>query len=454
MNSRVRVVHVGNMANKGTQALLGSTVSLIKEILGSDAFCSISTTGYYWPTTRAVFERLGLLSCKILPPVIDIPYEKTDSLCNRFGFERGSFRYKTLALGYFIYMFIQIALSIVSVFLIKINLPTFYRGDSIEQFKQCDLVVSYSDENFRESPSYLPPNLYWVVSWWTMLISRTWEIVIAKSFGKPVVMFPNSIGPFQTCVGRLLSRYALNRCDYVFVREPISYSTAQSLGIKKLPTLTSDTALLFRVDNNVTAEHIEGPVVGVCAGVYNYTLSDEQLRHYVSVQARALDIGIKKYGYEVVFLPHGITGFRYDDLEISRMILGEMKNKKEARIMEIDDVNEFKLVLSQMSMIISLKMHPSVLGVSCCIPVLCLAYDQKQLGFFRSLGLENFVIDLREISLEALWSKMAQLWEERSNVKNLLEERVPVLQKQTRMAIKRTLTLLRENEPALKKNYN
>ena len=67
----VHLVHVGHMANKGTQALLTCDVQVIKEII-KDSAISVSTTD-----VEGV-EQLGLRLKAVLPPMIDIPYEKAD----------------------------------------------------------------------------------------------------------------------------------------------------------------------------------------------------------------------------------------------------------------------------------------------------------------------------------------------------------------------------------------
>ena len=433
---KVHIIHVGNMSNKGTQALLKSDVSVIREILGEVIFFSVSTTDIQG------VKRLSLPVEKVLPPIMDIPYEKADKSARKFSFDREHLRYKVFALASLFYMFVQAVFSVISIVFIKVGLHAFYRAEVIKRVKNCDFVVSCSDENFKESASLLPLNPYWVITWWSMLVARTWEILIARSLGKPVIMFPNSVGPFRTWVGKFLSRLSLNSCNYILIREPVSYSTVNGLKVRSHKILTSDTALLFRSRKDVISNNSSHPIIGVSPGIYRSSLSKKEVRNYILAHAKALDMGIERYGVNVVFLPHYVTGFRYDDLEVCELIVQEMKYKERVRIVNMKTVEEFKSFSDQMDMIISSKMHPAILAVSGYVPVICIAYDHKQTSFFDHLDMNDCVISIRDISYEALLSKIDYVWAMRGKIQDLLMERVPILQRDIRMAIKYALASL------------
>ena len=101
--SKVHIIHVGNMANKGTQALLCSDVSIIRSIAGDDVAISVSTTDI------TGVRKLGLPLADVLPATVDIPYEKADLLAKRFGYTRNSFRYKFFALCGLFLMLVQMS---------------------------------------------------------------------------------------------------------------------------------------------------------------------------------------------------------------------------------------------------------------------------------------------------------------------------------------------------------
>ncbi|MEM3702982.1 MAG: polysaccharide pyruvyl transferase family protein [Candidatus Bathyarchaeia archaeon] len=433
---KVHIIHVGNMNNKGTQTLLKSDIAVLKEVFGGNVGFSVSTTD-----VEGVKE-LNLPLETVLPLVVDIPYEKADFFARKLRIERGSLNYKFFALASLVFMFIQALLSVFSVVLVKAGLRGLYRSNVLDRVKKCDLVVSYSDENFKEGASFLPMNVYWILTWWTMLISRTWDVLIAKYYGKPVVMFPNSVGPFKTVVGRVLSTLALNSCSLILVREPFSYRLVESLRVRAPKILTFDTTWLFESDSAVNPPFKDDPSprVGVSPGVYNYVFSPEEIQKHVVSYAEALDRAVEKFGFSVVFLPHYVSGFRYDDLAISEMILQRMKNKNRAVIVKAEKAEDFKAFLDKMDMVVSSKMHPAVLALSGHVPTLCVAYDHKQTGLFESLDMIKYAIRLNELSGESLFLKICQVWNDKEKIRAVLRERVPSIRSNIRETIRSALS--------------
>jgi polysaccharide pyruvyl transferase WcaK-like protein len=431
--SRILIIHVGDMDNKGSEVLLRSDISVIKEVVKDGVSLSVSTVN-----VEGV-KKLNLPLNAVLPTIVDVPYKTADSLARKAGINRNTFKYKAFAVASLIYLFIQTTLSVVSAFFTKLGLKAFYRSEVLTHMKNCDLVISCSDENFKEAASLLPSNFYWILTWWTMLFQRTFEITIAKFIGKPVIVFPNSVGPFRTWVGRFLSRLALNNCGYVLVREPISYEIVNSLGIGSRKILTSDTALLFKTTKETISESFSHPAIGVCPGIYRYSLSDEQVRNYILDHAKALDVAIELYGFNVFLSPHYVSHLEYDDLEICKLILNEMKNKNRAKIVVANGVEEFKSFLDHMDMIITSKMHPGVMGVSGHVPTLFIAYDHKQTGLFKHLGMEDFTIPITETSCERILAKIDFIWKEREKIAASLQTRIPELQEGIRKAVREAL---------------
>jgi polysaccharide pyruvyl transferase WcaK-like protein len=426
LTAKIHFIHVGNMNNKGTQALLSSDVSLLKEIVKDDIFISVSTTD------MEGVKRLGLSIDAVLPTILDVPYEKADRLTRRLRISRRSKKYKGFAVGAFLLFLAQTTFALMSVILRKSRLPVFYRKELMKSVSESDLVISCSDENFKESASLLPLNVYWIFTWWSMLFERTIEIMVAKSLGKSVVMFPNSVGPFRTFVGRFLSRLALSNCETVIIRDPISYAIVNSIGINCQKFLTSDMALLYKPKAKASHEIVNHPVIGVCPGVYSFSISTEQIERYVIDQAEALDAAIEKYGFHVFFLPHYISGFEYDDFEISKLISENMENKRQVSILKIDSLEEFKLLINQMDLLISSKMHPAVLAASGYVPAISIVYDHKQTGFFKDLELSEYAVRLQDTSGKTLFSKIVSAWSEKEKIKALLMAHVPKMQDRIR----------------------
>jgi polysaccharide pyruvyl transferase WcaK-like protein len=420
------------MNNRGAQALLVSDVLLIKELRKS-SLVSVSAGDIEG------VKHLKLPIESVLPRAVDIPHERADYLSKKYGFNRDSFSYKMFSLAGFIMMIIQTALLLFSIVLERIGLKGLYRSELLQNIKNSDLVVSTSDENFKETASLLPINPYWVFTWWSMLASRALDVMVARFFGKSVLMFPNSIGPFKTWIGRFISRIALESCDYIFIRDPISFAIVDELKVKTPKVLTYDTALLFDKSSDNKIGIFSKPVIGVSPGIYSHSLSHSEVKNYILSHAKALDSIIDKYSFSVVFLPHYISGFSNDDLEISKFIVKEMKNKSKTKIIVTKNASELKGFLDSMDIVLSSKMHPAILAASGYVPVFCVAYDHKQIGFFQRLELSECILNIRNISYEKLFSGIDMTWNKRDFLEEVLKEQIPKWKKQIKTGIETVL---------------
>jgi polysaccharide pyruvyl transferase WcaK-like protein len=432
-NFKAHFVHVGNMNNKGTQALFKSDVQTLHEVVRGQVTANVSTTDLDG------VRKLNLPLKSILPSAVDIPYEKTDQMGKKFGFDRNGIKYKVFAVGMLFFMFLQTLFSISSVIATKAGLRALYRPEVFESIKESDLVISHSDESFKETASLLPLNIFWIITWWSMLWSRTFIVLVAKSFHKDVVLFPNSVGPFRTKVGEYLSKLSLLNCYRLLIRDPVSFDIVKSMGIKNPAVLTYDTAILFEAKMHAVNLDISRPVLGVSPGIYSHSLSKKGVENYVDGHAKALDYAISKYGFSVFFLPHYVSGFSNDDLEMCHLIRSRMKKKDSAKIIETESVDEFKLLLNQMDIVISSKMHPAILAASAFVPVLCVAYDHKQTAFFERLDMNQVILDISLVTDKSLISKIDYVFANKERLKMILSEKIPLWQKDVRESIKQAV---------------
>ncbi len=81
-----------------------------------------------------------------------------------------------------------------------------FRKNSIESIKKSDICISIGAERINDNFYLtLPFSLY-----------TLWMV---KSFGKKLIFFPQSIGPFHFAISKYLSRKKLMLSDYIYVRD-------------------------------------------------------------------------------------------------------------------------------------------------------------------------------------------------------------------------------------------
>jgi colanic acid/amylovoran biosynthesis protein len=235
---------------------------------------------------------------------------------------------------------------------------------------------------------------------------------------------------------------ALRSFDLVLVRESDSYRILDGIKVKTPKVLTYDTSFLFGTQSTIARTEDElGLTIGVSLGLYGLTFSEIELTELAHSYACFLDNLVDKFGLFPIFVPNYVSGFQYDDLHFSKMIITMMRKKDNVRLIETRNADELNMIIAKMSLMISSKMHPCAIALSNCIPTLCIAYDHKQTGLFESLGLSEYVVLLTESSSENLLSVFALLWHNRHQIREHLAVSVPKIRKDVDKEIRFALSV-------------
>lgn len=384
---------------------------------------------------------------RVLPGLIDVPFKKAGLRAKRLSYRRHTMKFKVDLLVRLFFVPLQAFIAFASCILSRFGVGALYRAEVVDAFRDCDLLISTSDENFKEGNLRFPFNIAWMVTWWSLLFIRTCEVVFAKKiFKKKVIVFPNSVGPFRTFIGRLLARIAFKNVDLLLLRDQTSVVNVKSLAVKSPTILTTDVAINFKASKKNKLQKLETPTIGVAAGAYLGALKEDEIKNYVTTHAKALDNMIDKYDVNIVFLPHDFAGFRNDDYDMCMYVLQRMQYKEKAKIICVESVDEYKLLIGQLDMLVSSKMHPAVLAASSTVPALYIVYDHKQTGFFEQIGLLDHCLDIRAISYSCLVKKMESLWNSREKVRRLLSRRIPELQENVKKAIRQAVLTFYSSE--------
>jgi polysaccharide pyruvyl transferase WcaK-like protein len=181
------------------------------------------------------------------------------------------------------------------------------------------------------------------------------------------------------------------------------------------------------------------PIVAVAPGVYSHSLSKKEVERYIDAHAKALDVVAERHQVSILFLPHYISGFRFDDLWICQQIMSRMKHLEHAKLHCANTVEEYKSLFDQVDMIISSKMHPAVLGASGFVPVLCIVYDHKQTSFFERLTMAECTIAIRHVTYRRLLDTIEEVWRNRGRLEMSLRTQIPVWQEHVKQTIAGTL---------------
>jgi len=269
---------------------------------------------------------------------------------------------------------------------------------------------------------------------------RGWSILYylglilgAILFKVPVMIYAQGIGPINKKLNKLLIKWILNKIDIITVRDIASKELLKSMGVLKPEIyVSSDSSFLLK---KKSIDHIikNFPDILELTKSNNYPLVGISIREYKGnrtdlkrMVARLADDIIEKYKVKIIFLPFKFN----EDLHISEEILFLMKNKSQANILKARlEPEELLFLVSQLSLMIGMRLHSIIFSSMVNIPFIALNYDPKVKNFVQDLDLTELLLELNDISLKIFRKKVEYVWKNSDKIKKILAKKTKDLEK-------------------------
>lgn len=240
---------------------------------------------------------------------------------------------------------------------------------------------------------------------------RVLELRLAKALGKPVVLWTQSLGPFRSRRARRAFLRLVPAVDAVFFRDEKSRRAWEALApIPALSGVAPDVAFALDCAGAHVTSGLEGTEILVsvrewprttAGGPLGFSGYAEALRETVRA-----DIGHGVVRWRAISTCQGMPGYGVDDSAVATSIfLGEdvavdtRHHRPDALMRE----------LSTASVVVATRMHLALLALVCGKPVIAIAYEFKTLELFRHLGLEEFVVEIENLTAEWLVDKLSKV---------------------------------------------
>ncbi|MCX7013768.1 MAG: polysaccharide pyruvyl transferase family protein [Candidatus Sumerlaeota bacterium] len=271
--------------------------------------------------------------------------------------------------------------------------------------------------------------------------------LISILLGKKVVFLPQTYGPYRSAFSRWIARILLRRSLYVLSRDRTSLSVVR--GLRGVWDWQDDPGAQFCPDVAFALEPIAPPkttvqpplewtdgsiLVGVnvsgllYVGGYNHRnmfgLRDDYATTLRALVARLLALPKA----HVLLIPHSFGEGEASDATACRKVWESMCKGAAGRLHLAEgphDQNEIKSVIGQCDFLIGSRMHACIAALSQGIPAAAIAYSRKFLGVFECLGMEELVLDARELSSDQIVASCLDLLGQREALKAQLATGVP-----------------------------
>jgi colanic acid/amylovoran biosynthesis protein len=274
-------------------------------------------------------------------------------------------------------------------------------------------------------------------------------LVLAWLTGKPFYIFPQSIGPLTYTWECQILRWILGKARVVMVREIASldllnrcHFTHPRLHLVPDTAFTFEGAPFSEADAWLRSQGIDPeknhPLLGLTAINWNaqnpgFTRQSE----YEAACAEAVRRFWEKHGGRVILFPQvwGPTAAHNDRIPAWR-IAAQLASLSHSVTMVEQPLSPtlLKSVYGRMDIFIGTRMHSNIFAISGGVPCLAIGYMHKTRGIAEMVGMSEWVLDIGDVTSEALTENLERLWQARQAVQRVLRQVLPSLVEQARQA--------------------
>ena len=266
--------------------------------------------------------------------------------------------------------------------------------------------------------------------------------VLVILMGKPLVLLPQTLGPFKGTLARGIARWIIRRAKVVCVRDRESITDMQSIVGREASRFQLCYDIAFAMEPfPPSGERLEAlkklekcrPLVGLNVSGLLYMggySKDNMFGLKADYRQLILDIirCFVNMNAHVLLIPHVFGHDPESDATASAVIYQELNSScgDKLHLLEGDyDQHEIKFVIGRCDFFLGSRMHACIGGLSQCVPAIGLAYSRKFRGVLRSVGMEGLIVDLREHDSEEIMTRVRAAYESREGLRARLKRTMP-----------------------------
>lgn len=245
-----------------------------------------------------------------------------------------------------------------------------------------------------------------------------------------MVLLPQTIGPYNNSLFRLLAKRVIKKAEVCFARDVLSFDYVGNLGCKKNRILTTDMAMNLHFEKR-ECNMPKGLNVGLnISGLLymgGYTRSNQfNLLYDYKIMIDKLVQSLLIKGYNIHLISHVYRNNGEGDEFASKII----KEKYGEIILapQFDSPMEAKAYISNLDFFIGSRMHSTIAAISSGVPVCPIGYSRKFNGLFETIEYKNYV-DATSESLDESVEKVMKLIENREKVARDVEYSMKIAMK-------------------------
>ena len=258
--------------------------------------------------------------------------------------------------------------------------------------------------------------------------------------GRPLVLLPQTYGPFTTTGARELARRLIRSATLAYARDPWSYEQLLELAGPDADAsrLRNGVDVAFALQPRRPAEQVAarverlaaGPLVGVNvsgllldpAAHARFGLAGDYLDTTAALVTALVDAGAHVLLVPHVHLPGGGGESDVRAIASVRERLDDARRSRTTVLSPDLDAAEVKWCISRLDWFVGSRMHATIAALSTLTPVAAYAYSDKTRGVFETCGVGEQCLDARQVAGPEAVERMLAAYHDRARTVALLAE--------------------------------
>ena len=265
----------------------------------------------------------------------------------------------------------------------------------------------------------------------------------------PIIPFNASLGPYTTDRGKAAMQKILDAAPFLSLRDEMSRETLNKNKFTYPKVIIgADCAINTPIPDDDHMNRIiskEGlfnnPKGTLSFNINAYIDSWVKLveggeginrEKFVKLIGQTLNSLVEKLGVNIMF-----TTTQIMDYKIVNETMQHVTNKDRVKVIGNAhyDYKEITGLLSKCGLHVGMRTHSKILAAAALTPMVTINAYPKSVGFVRTLGMENWIINFSDLEVEKMTTIIKNAWDKRIELKEKLIPRVKAEQQKAKQAV-------------------
>ena len=316
-----------------------------------------------------------------------------------------------------------------NIFRLFLNVFRFFRNRIryfyfISHFKNADAVLSIGGDNFTSG-------------FLSMFLDFN---DLAKKFHKKLIIWAASIGPFADHYEEQKVLDNLRRADLITVRETQTLNYLEEKGGFQNIKLTADPAFLLKPSLVASKKTVIGTenIIGLNISPLIPQYGGKSHKYVIDETIKFIKNSLKD-NFQVLLIPHENKLKEWNnDYEFMRPIYDYCRlTGKINLIPPVYNAMQTKSIISRCRFFIGARTHSVISALSSGVPTISISYSAKSKGIHIDIyGNEDLLFNVKDFSAAVINQKMAIMQKKESDLRDLLQLKIPVMKERAISNIK------------------